>query len=730
MRDSDISLKPRKYQIDALEYALRMQRSVCCLPTGTGKTLVGILWLQSLAKQGVINRALILEPTRLLVRQMALYYMEKGGVELQAIDGTISPDTRRVLWQKPFVVATPESAYNDKDWLNFDAVIVDECHHTVGNDAFAKLMDVIIAPYRLGLSATVPEKRRPEIVSYIGPMRQWSWSDPEIEQYMPDWIGDVYEAELSHTESQALELIRNISRRGFGLLERYLARDGSLALVETLSKHGKFAKEFGPLVLPALQGNSNRLHKLHALQRIIDDHDFTKAIIFVDRRVLATYLADLFREFDPVLLLGRKGTNQEHALQLAKAPETKMIIATSAGEEGIDLPEADLLVAWGSVESEIRFIQRHGRIMRKTGDQLKYATFIVTPGTSDYDSFVKGLERAQASGQINIEEAFGWETSILWPKTTWWHVTESLRGRGGYLNEIGEIWGIKEQMVSRVLQGAVKRGRIFYLYDVSSMAADITMGYLEWYATRPDMNPIADKLHTMVDEFGTNRDSLALARSLARLLASCSPEVAAALGERLRSKIGRLSTKSFIAGEKISQRRIYFLSEDAGRVAELRPNQVAPYERFSENPSANIVIQMRRKKNKKGIEKQFYGGKGRFFVNVIGENQEQFWESVIQKDWEKDTPGYTIGLRGPTLEYYFSQTSPQVFSATVRNMCGLLKWRDVLLVSLNKCSQCSGYGAWSCNSCNKMLCLNCWAADSGHGSIAEALEEFGSPMAV
>ena len=41
--------------------------------------------------------------------------------------------------------------------------------------------------------------------------------------------------------------------------------------------------------------------------------------------------------------------------------------------------------------------QRHGRIMRKTGNVLKFATFIVTPGTSDFDSFVKGIERAQAS---------------------------------------------------------------------------------------------------------------------------------------------------------------------------------------------------------------------------------------------------------------------------------------------------------------------------------------------
>jgi hypothetical protein len=252
---------------------------------------------------------------------------------------------------------------------------------------------------------------------------------------------------------------------------------------------------------------------------------------------------------------------------------------------------------------------------------------------------------------------------------------------------------------------------------------------LAWYAQFPDITPVASRLDTIVEDSQGTADPVRLARSIASLLASCPQEVAESLVGRLRPKFEKLSVKA-ITGEKIAKRRVYLLSEDAPRVADFLPDQIAPHEQFGDEPSANTVIQMRRKKNKKGIEKQFYGGKGRFFVNVIRENPEQYWESVIQNDWEKDTPGYTIGLRGPTLEYYFSPTSPEVFSATVRNMCGLLKWRSILLVSLNKCSQCGGYGAWSCNSCNKMLCLNCWAADSGHGSIAEALEEFGSPMAV
>jgi len=168
MRSWNISLEPRKYQGNALEYAIVAQKSVCCLPTGTGKTLVGALWLQHLNQDGAIQRALILEPTRLLVKQVSLYYMNKAGIEVQTIDGSIPKQFRERLWEESLVVATPECAFNDRDWLSFDAVIVDECHHTVGQDAFAKLMDNMYFAYRWGLSATIPEKRMPEVEKYIG----------------------------------------------------------------------------------------------------------------------------------------------------------------------------------------------------------------------------------------------------------------------------------------------------------------------------------------------------------------------------------------------------------------------------------------------------------------------------------------------------------------------------------------------------------------------------------
>jgi len=382
--------------------------------------------------------------------------------------------------------------------------------------------------------------------------------------------------------------------------------------------------------------------------------------------------------------------------------------------------------------------------MRKTGNGLKFATFVVTPGSVDFDSFVKGLEQSQASGQINIEEAFGWEPAILWPKTTWWHVTESLRGKGQPLKTIGETLGIREQMVSRVIQGAVKRGRIFYIYDVSRIASDIARHYLAWYAEFPDVCPVSPRLSAIVKEFSQTPSPVGLSRALAALLTSCPPEIADSLVKRLRPKFIKFPTKAIDAAKGlinditgtasdgkdehlgVSKLRIYLLSDDAEHIAQFHPMQVGSRKQFSEELAANIVIPMRQSK-KGGVERRLHSGLY-IYGGPIGEDPKEFWETSIKGEWEDSTPGYTIGYSSSTLEYHFIPRTPEVFAATVANMCGLLRWRDILIASLNKCSQCGGQGAWTCPHCNKVLCSNCWKADSTHGGLCHPLGEFGPPL--
>lgn len=466
-------LEPRPYQTDATAWAVGRDEAVVCLPTGTGKTLVGCLWMCQVLDEDATDRVLVLEPSRFLVEQVHAYVREETTLDTAKLYGTTAPAARLSQWDDGEVmVTTPQTAVNDIGALDFDAVVIDECHHTTGQHAFAQLMRGYEFPRKLGLSATIPGRKSGEIERLIGDIRRRTWQDLPAE-HVPDWFGEVYDAPYPDAYRDAVERLEQFRLEFDGsplaglptLGVRMLARDGALALTETLEADTKMGTLMGGELLPILE-ECEDLHKLAACRAALADHEFEKAVLFVDRVAVAKRLSRELTEHQTVTIVGRLHSDtagQQKALQRARADATDLIIATAAGEEGIDLPKADLLIVWSNIVNSVRFIQRLGRVMRTTeSDRPKAAIYLATPDSPDYESLHRGIARAKAAGL----DIVGIDEDVIFSRSIVNRVVDTLEGRPSQIKDLCDILSKPESTVDNWLGKTVREGDVCYLYSV------------------------------------------------------------------------------------------------------------------------------------------------------------------------------------------------------------------------------------------------------------------------
>ena len=73
--------------------------------------------------------------------------------------------------------------------------------------------------------------------------------------------------------------------------------------------------------------------------------------------------------------------------------EYNVVVATSVGEEGLDVAQTDLVVFYEPVASEIRSIQRRGRTGRKRAGRV---VILITKDTRDQAYFYASIKKESA----------------------------------------------------------------------------------------------------------------------------------------------------------------------------------------------------------------------------------------------------------------------------------------------------------------------------------------------
>jgi Fanconi anemia group M protein len=152
--------------------------------------------------------------------------------------------------------------------------------------------------------------------------------------------------------------------------------------------------------------------KVDALASTLEAHFSEKpedrVLVFANIRATAEVLVDRLRDrgYRAALFIGRAEgkhgprMSQEEQMRTLKAFREgvyNVLVATSVGEEGLDIPECGLVVFYEPAVSGIRYIQRRGRTGRKLPGK---AVILVADKTVDEYYFREGYRRAKRMDKI------------------------------------------------------------------------------------------------------------------------------------------------------------------------------------------------------------------------------------------------------------------------------------------------------------------------------------------
>jgi ERCC4-related helicase len=156
--------------------------------------------------------------------------------------------------------------------------------------------------------------------------------------------------------------------------QSFLRRDPRIleakALISGIQKEHPKVKRVLELVKQHLQSSVNG-----------PEESRSRILIFTQYRDTARHITDILskssirssRFVGQAKRQGDEGMRQEEqatVLELFRNGEFNVLVATSIAEEGLDIPEVDLVIFYEPIPSEIRYIQRKGRTGRKSAGSV------------------------------------------------------------------------------------------------------------------------------------------------------------------------------------------------------------------------------------------------------------------------------------------------------------------------------------------------------------------------
>jgi superfamily II DNA or RNA helicase len=356
----------REYQQEALDAWQRgegnagtgpPERGVLELPTGSGKTVIGIAAMETLDVP-----TLVVVPTIDLLTQ----WREELAAEFDRPIGQLGGGTQRV---EDVTVGTYDSAYLRADELGdrFGLVVFDEVHH-LGGEGYRQIARLLAAPARLGLTATFerPDGAHETVEELLGPLVHRVGVDELAGEHLADYDIKRIGVSLTDAEREAYERHQstftdylassNIQLRSGSDYQELVKRSGT----DPDARQALLAKQRAREVM------MNAERKVERLAGILDDHREDRVIIFTASTDLVYRLSERF--LIPAITHETGASERETILSRFRAGEYSRVVTANVLDEGVDVPDANVGIVLSGSGSEREFTQRLGRILRPKDD--------------------------------------------------------------------------------------------------------------------------------------------------------------------------------------------------------------------------------------------------------------------------------------------------------------------------------------------------------------------------
>ena len=364
-------LELRDYQMRALQnWEKSSMRGCVVLPTGAGKTAIGIKAIQK-----VSSSALVVVPTIDLMEQWAKSISEHLSI-------SDSHDSQSIRIGKlgggeddlqAITVATYDSAYIRASSIGnqFNLIIFDEVHHLPA-PGYRLIAEQFIAPYRLGLTATIErEDGLHELIPHLAGGVVFRIGSKELsdQKHLAEYTVDRIHVDLTPEEQHDYEVnqakfLTNIRKLGFKVPSMY-----NLKRLIMMSNKNKIARDAMLARNKASEIALNSESKVAELQKILQHNADSKIIIFTQNNKMVYDLSNRF--LIPHITYKTLKDERRDVLDGFKSGRYGAVVTSKVLDEGVDVPDAELGIIMSGTGSGRELIQRLGRILRPKQDGRK-----------------------------------------------------------------------------------------------------------------------------------------------------------------------------------------------------------------------------------------------------------------------------------------------------------------------------------------------------------------------